>query len=401
MYLQKLNFLAALFAIVFLPHSAQAELKRYGSFYYTDEVPQIGFLLGTIESGDSFELRRIIRDHDVNLIVTGSPGGSLYEGLQIASIIHDNGLDTYVPINWSCESSCANIFLGGNARLLSGDLGVHQFYSINGDNQQSTLGAATQRTQYTTSDIIGILDEFGTPTFVFEKMFRTTDIYYFNESEKRRLNRITTEKRFDVRVDAVDRYVLANSAMLLQRRLAAPPQEERIVAAPTPQQPTPQPTLRERTSETYPNIDFFGSDISQTGYRYVSLQECNQICRTNPNCAAWSYVHASQWCWPKSAVTNMSIADGVTSSIVNYNRVDQSIADRPFLEATGIDFSGYDIFPQGLRQTSLSQCRSICERNTSCHGFSWVAKENWCFPKYQIGNRVDRIGIISGVWAPN
>lgn len=390
----------ALLASFFLPTSACAELTQYGSIYYTDEVPHTGFLLGEIKDNDSFELRRLIRDHEVNLIVAGSPGGSLYEGLQIASIIHDNGFDTYVPAKWSCESSCANIFLGGHARLLTGDLGVHQFYTANGDSQQSTVGAATERTLYTTSDIIGVLDEFDTPAFVYEKMFRTTDIYYFNESEKRRLNKESTSASFFDQIDVVDTYIAAHSVEMLRLRFDTPTSNERTLAAPAPapQAPTRQPATPGRSTDTYPNTDFFGSDISQTGHRYVSIQECDRICRSNPNCAAWSYVHASQWCWPKSAVTNMSLADGVTSSIVNYSRVDQSIFDRPFLEATGVDLRGYDIFPQGLRNTSLSQCRTICERNTSCHGFSWVARENWCFPKYQVGPTVDSLGVISGIW---
>ena len=395
-----LTFLITFFCIV-VSSELRAELQRYGSLFYTDDIPNTGFLLAPIKTGDSFELRRLVRDHDVNLIVTGSPGGSLYEGLQMASIIHDNQLETYIPKNWSCESSCANIFLGGQSRLVYGDLGVHQFYNTDGDTRQTNLDEATEATLYTTSDIIGILDEFDTPVFVYEKMFRTTDMYYFNESEKRRLNISSSAEDFFDRIDAIDEFMAKHNAELFQLRWDETAPQDRTVAAPTNPAPSTQPSTPSRNSETFDGIDFFGSDLSQTGHRYVSLAECDRICRNNPNCAAWSYVHATQWCWPKSAVTNMSIAIGVTSSVVNYTRIDQAIFDRPFTEATGIDFVGFDIFPQGLRNTTLSQCRNICQRNSSCNGFSWVANENWCFPKYQMGNAVDRVGVISGVWNQN
>lgn len=389
------------FTGVILPSAVRAELQRYGSLVYSDAIPNTAFLLAAIKGGDSFELRRLLRDHDVSLIVTGSPGGSLYEGLQMAAIIHDNDLETYIPKSWSCESSCANIFLGGQARLVSGDLGVHQFYNSEGDTRQTNLGETTKTTLYTTSDIIGILDEFDTPVFVYEKMFRTTDIYYFDETEKRRLNIEPSSNDFFDRIDAVDEFLTKNNSDLLQLRWAETEPQDRTIAAPANPAPIPQPSEPRRNSETFEGFDFFGSDLSPAGHRYVSLAECDRICRNNPNCAAWSYVHASQWCWPKSAVTNFSIADGVTSSVVNYARVDQTIFDRPFTEATAIDIVGFDIFPEGLRSKSLSQCRQICVRNQSCKAFSWVAKENWCFPKYQIGSFVDRVGVISGVWNQN
>jgi hypothetical protein len=69
--------------------TAAAEIVTYGSLQYNSDVPEVLFLTGTIKGGDSFELRRAMRDQTINLIVTASPGGNLYEGLQIAAILHD------------------------------------------------------------------------------------------------------------------------------------------------------------------------------------------------------------------------------------------------------------------------------------------------------------------------
>jgi hypothetical protein len=200
-----------------LATDAFAEPTFYGGFVHVEQVPNVLFLTGEISTGVSFELRRAMRDHDIKLVVAASPGGNLYEGLQIAAILHDNEIGTYVPEAASCESSCATIFLGGTNRMLLGELGVHQFYSGSDDAQSDAPQSVTTAvTQYTTSDIIGILNEFDTPPFVYEKMFGTTDIYYFKASEKVRLNRNTEDASFIANIDAVDAF-LQTSPDLLKR----------------------------------------------------------------------------------------------------------------------------------------------------------------------------------------
>lgn len=110
---KKTSMLALLLTFLACIGPAHAELQKYSSISYDKELPHTAFLLGEIKPSDSFELRRIIRDHEIELIVVGSPGGNLYEGLQMASIIHDNKISTYLPSGWNCESSCASVFFGG------------------------------------------------------------------------------------------------------------------------------------------------------------------------------------------------------------------------------------------------------------------------------------------------
>lgn len=393
---KKTSMLALLLTFLACIGPAHAELQKYSSIFYDKELPYTAFLLGEIKPSDSFELRRIIRDHEIELIVVGSPGGNLYEGLQMASIIHDNKISTYLPSGWSCESSCASVFLGGESRIAIGELGVHQFYMPNADNRQSSLSTATESALYTTSDIIGILNEFETPSFVYERMFGTTEIYYFNEVEKRRLSKNTTGGDFFNRVGMVDRYATVHEFELSGLRRG-----DQQPFSPNPKvqsQPAPgNPTTITKDDSIFSDTDFYGSDLGQSGHRNVSVEQCDQICRSNPNCAAWSYVNESRWCWPKASVINISSAIGVVSSVVDYSRVDQSIFERQFQETTAEDIRGFDIFPQGLASTSLPRCRSICKRNSNCAGFSWVANQNLCFLKYNVGETVRAIGVISGI----
>lgn len=266
--------------------AAMSETTAYGSFVHAETVPNVLFLTGKISTSESFELRKAMREHDIKLVVAASPGGNLYEGLQIAAILHDNKIGTYVPEGAQCESSCANIFLGGSSRMLLGELGVHQFFSASeeamADAPQSVTTAVTQ---YTTADIIGIMNEFDTPPFVYEKMFGTADIYYFKASEKARLNRNTEDSAFIEKIDAVDAFLATNTDLLLR------PDEEPTVTATAsvdlaPSSTPPVATLEEaaltllqsinndwsqpndialpRMATYYaPSVEFYGNTLSQ------------------------------------------------------------------------------------------------------------------------------------------
>ncbi|MDC6462881.1 hypothetical protein PQZ41_02715 [Planktomarina temperata] len=164
----------------------------YGSFLHTSDVPNALFFFNEIEQYDSFELRRALRNHDVDTVVLASNGGSVWEGLNMAGIIHDKGIVTYVPElpdNLGCYSACAYMFFGGKIRKAEGILAVHQMgaYDSERDGSREQVGETQQSTQFTVSEIIGFLNEFETPPWVYEKMFRSRDFYEFDSSEKANL----------------------------------------------------------------------------------------------------------------------------------------------------------------------------------------------------------------------
>lgn len=232
---------------------ASAEPTVYGPFSHYSELPQVLFLTGEIGEGHSFELRRAMRDHEIRLVVPASAGGNLYEGLQIAAIVHDNALATYIPQGAKCASSCANIFLGGSSRKLIGELGVHQFYSSgSGAADNAPKNVTTAIAQYTTADIIGIMNEFQTPPFVYEKMFGTTDIYYFKETEKQLLDLDAANEHFRQTIRLVDAFVAASPQVVQQQNIAA------LVPAPAPAAPASEPseTLEEAAFRFLSSINY-------------------------------------------------------------------------------------------------------------------------------------------------
>ena len=144
--------------------------QSYGSFMFFEQVPNALFFEEDITNNDSFEFRKAIRNHNIDTIVLSSPGGALFEGLTIAGMIFDKGLTTYIPKTGRCASACAFMFFAGNNRQATGRLGVHQFYSTS-DDESAKIANVEYGSQFTVSEIIGHLNEFETPPFVFEKMF--------------------------------------------------------------------------------------------------------------------------------------------------------------------------------------------------------------------------------------
>jgi hypothetical protein len=128
-----------------------------------------------------------LRNHDVDLIILSSPGSSVWEGLSIAGIINDKGLSVYVPKSGgkgdgNCASACSFMFFAGATRNVEGKLGVHQFLSKK-NKKREEIGKTQKTAQFTVSKIIGYLNEFETPPWVFERMFQQSEMYYFKEKE--------------------------------------------------------------------------------------------------------------------------------------------------------------------------------------------------------------------------
>jgi len=183
----KIIFALAALALVSMTNYAVGAERNYGSFVLDTDIPDTLFFLDEIRSNDSFELRKALRNHDIKNIVLASPGGNVWEALNMAGIIFDKKLRTFIPSETDCESACAFLFFAGHERLARGKLGVHQAYSRNYKEKKS-VGQTQFTTQFTVSEIIGFLNEFKTPAFVFERMFQDIEMYYFDPTELRQLN---------------------------------------------------------------------------------------------------------------------------------------------------------------------------------------------------------------------
>ena len=186
-----------LFCFAFTPVLAETEEQKrpdefevttYGSFVHFKGIPNALFFFEDIAKNDSFEFRKALRNHNIDTVVLWSNGGSVFEGLQMAGIIYDKKLATYVPKYGECYSACSFMFFGGGTKVSNGLLGVHQFSA---DEQASKkteqVGKTQEISQFTVSEIVGFLNEFETPPWVFEKMFQQQEMYIFSKEELSKL----------------------------------------------------------------------------------------------------------------------------------------------------------------------------------------------------------------------
>lgn len=191
--------------------------KKYGNFHYFETFPNALFFFGDIEKNDSFEFRKALRNHDVDTVVLSSRGGSVWEGLQMAGTIFDREIITYVPDGTDCYSACAFMFFGGQPRYAVGNLGVHQFSAdAKTQNTSQNVGVSEYLAQFTVSEIIGFLNEFNTPPFVFERMFQGKEIYIFSAKELEKVNTLTSDSLEMQQFEKIDKFVkIANAQNLL------------------------------------------------------------------------------------------------------------------------------------------------------------------------------------------
>ena len=184
LFVSVIIFAASILSTVATPLAQTSEQKfsQYGKFFYFFEIPNTLFLNGAIKANDSFDFRKAIRFHDIDTLVLSSPGGSVWDALSIAGIVFDRQINTVLPENSLCASACSYIFFAGKKRFAQGPLGVHQFASVD-PNAQEKIGDAQYQTQFTVSEIIGFLNQFGTPPFVLERMFQQSEMYWFNDEE--------------------------------------------------------------------------------------------------------------------------------------------------------------------------------------------------------------------------
>ena len=181
------SLVLALAALCSLTSGLLAEDRSFGPFKTEDARPGVIRLDGEIVIGSALDFRRALQAApSTNTLLLNSPGGLVAIALLIADDVNQRKIATVVPAESGCFSACALIFFAGPSRTAIGKLGVHQISSDAPD-----LASA----QLTISDIIDMLNRFGTPTDVLTTMFRTpaSDIHVFTADEIRRfgINRIT------------------------------------------------------------------------------------------------------------------------------------------------------------------------------------------------------------------
>jgi hypothetical protein len=91
------------------------------------EDPTLLRFSGTFELGVTKRLRALLeRNSGIRALVLDSPGGHVYAGRGVATLVQRHDLDTFVV--GQCNSACTTAFIAGETRVLApgGRLGFHQ-----------------------------------------------------------------------------------------------------------------------------------------------------------------------------------------------------------------------------------------------------------------------------------
>ena len=83
-------------------------------------------LQGGISTGIAEQLEKALAEHPhIDTLILSSPGGNPEEAIEIYRVVRDAGLNTWVPNGRKCMSACAEIFLAGKERIITGVVGFH------------------------------------------------------------------------------------------------------------------------------------------------------------------------------------------------------------------------------------------------------------------------------------
>jgi hypothetical protein len=148
---------------------------------------------GPIRTKEMDGLLSQLDDKKPKQILLNSVGGNLTGAMRFARYVREKKMDTWIAKNQTCASACALVFLAGTERFSEGKLIVHQYLPTAGQGDaNATWDTAFIGVQSMIGEIITLLNSFGTPPFVFERIFNSPNLYEFTEAEMAELTTVTS-----------------------------------------------------------------------------------------------------------------------------------------------------------------------------------------------------------------
>lgn len=351
--------------------------ERLGAFVVVDGVDDAILMDGEIGLSTPLDFRRALDLRPKTLIVVlASPGGLVTSALILADDIHKLGLGTFIPEGLGCYSACAFVFFAGSSRIAAGELGVHQMAS----DVPDPTGV-----QYSTADILDVLEDFDVPTGVLTKMFRTPSesMYVFTpaEVEGMGINRLASSTR--------------------------PPDDLAKVRPSTPEQvpSSPPDATGSLKLALYRGLDFYGGDLQNS--RTPDVVQCATACLENRSCVAFTYnanpsLKKGPNCFLKdSTLRPEAYSDAISGIFVTTGLapVFEIGAIDPTVDVQkGTDFPGGDLSPHPIADAdSQLECRQACISDSRCEGFSYASSLKQCWLKSDLGLPEARKNVASGI----
>ena len=152
---------------------------------------EIVILTGLIEIEELDEMLEVMKTKKPTQMILDSYGGNIRSAERLAQYIYENNISTHVSEVAVCKSACVILFLAGKKRLCEGELGVHQARPSKEMEYDIMISkVAYKYLQKDMGELVTLLNSFNTPPFVYEKMFKSYDMYDFSKEEIAQINTV-------------------------------------------------------------------------------------------------------------------------------------------------------------------------------------------------------------------
>ena len=289
------------------------------------------------------------------VVILESPGGNAVAGMQIGKAIRQKGFLTVVPASINCASACALAWLGGLPRFMAEDsqIGFHAAYFMKGGRPRRSSAANALIAAY--------LEGLGLPPQA---------ITHITRAPPERLYWLTIGAARKQGIEA-GVYTREGITSTVDKAPSGPAAEIKRLAS----------------------VDLFGSDFPGMPIQNISAEECEERCRNNDRCAAFTFNEKRSACFLKAsaelAVGYETASSGYRSAWeTRIRRIDMTIK-----EAT--DYPGNDI--DRLKPTTFAACLLACSDATACKAVTFITRRGECWLKNVTGSSEPRAGLVSAV----
>lgn len=148
-------------------------------------------------------------------------------------------------------------------------------------------------------------------------------------------------------------------------------------------------------------VDFPGAEAEIERIAGISHFQCQEVCRGDSACQAYSYDISRSLCVTKTHVPAQVARPDVLSGHVPGMALPAPVAARPpaaadFVEEHGYDYPGAAADLRFVRDIDYADCQELCRRDTRCRAYTYNVEKAACFTKSGVINRIPFPGAISG-----
>lgn len=372
-------------------------------------------LTGPIVPGDAARLKKLIADHRPARVREfvfhfDSPGGNLFEGLAIGTLIAEipeitvAQVGTYEAPNAVCASACVLSFLGADYRYLAeqGRIGVHRFGSPGSDMEGEAALSLAQELSAVLSEYIRA--QRADPA-LYERMARTSfeSIEWIERGQLEEW-RVVTGPIYDEKAEYLN---VAGSVALRLSQMSIYGDnsvtlicgDRGIVGVALLNKPELAMYGRVELAVDGGSLAIESFDILDDNDAFVRL--AFNLPPTLAPAIARAESFGVRMVTPGEIVFfgfEMRLRDDKLKEMVETCRPgDVDLMHQSLSPIPGLDYPGGDMLPSGIRDISLDACLQVCRAEASCRAISYVTASRWCWPKSHLGTATPKPGVISAV----